>query len=215
MADTGQLTAVEHRAVAASPFAALYPSTEKIKTIVVENFPALGKLAAMRFVEWVQDHPGGVVSLPTGKTPEHFIRWVERLLKHWNEADIRRQLEGAGIDPRRKPDLHSLHFVQIDEFYPIDPRQDNSFYAYVNRFYIDGFGLDPAKALRINCAEIGLQTGQTLNEVWPDGSVDLSLRYRAARTSLERVQQDVLQRIDQWCQEYEEHIALSGALAFF
>ena len=215
MVDTGELTAVERRVVAASPFAAQYPPTEHIKTIVVEHFPALGKLAAMRFVEWVQDHPGGVVSLPTGKTPEHFIRWVERLLRHWDEADIRAELEEAGIDPGRKPDLRSLHFVQIDEFYPIDPRQDNSFYAYVNRFYIDGFGLDPAKALRINCAEIGLQAGQTLSEVWPDGTVDLSLRYRAARTSLERVQQDVLQRIDQWCQEYEEQIRALGGIGFF
>ena len=79
MAESGGLTAVEQRAVQASAFAEIYPPTEKIKTIVVENFPALGKLAAMRFIEWVQDHPGGVVSLPTGKTPEHFIRWVERL----------------------------------------------------------------------------------------------------------------------------------------
>tara|TARA_B100001123_G_C14891497_1_gene860085 strand:- start:350 stop:733 length:384 start_codon:yes stop_codon:yes gene_type:complete len=127
MVESGVLTTVEKRAVQASAFADIYPPTEKIKTIVVENFPALGKLAAMRFIEWVQDHPGGVVSLPTGKTPEHFIRWVERLTTHWDEAQIRGALEEAGIDPGRKPDLHSLHFVQIDEFYPIDPRQDNSF----------------------------------------------------------------------------------------
>ena len=56
MAASGALTAVERRAVEESPFAEIYPPTEKIKTIAVENFPALGKLAAMRFVEWVQDH---------------------------------------------------------------------------------------------------------------------------------------------------------------
>ena len=53
MAARGALTPVERRAVEASPFAEIYPPTEKIKTIAVENFPALGKLAAMRFVEWV------------------------------------------------------------------------------------------------------------------------------------------------------------------
>ena len=79
------LTAVEECALVASPFAALYPPAEKIRTIVVDNFPALGKLAAMRFLEWVQAHPGGVISLPTGKTPEHFIKWVTHLLTHWNE----------------------------------------------------------------------------------------------------------------------------------
>ena len=214
MVDTGELTKVERRAVENSPFAAQYSPTEHIKTVVVEHFPALGKLAAMRFVEWVQDHPGGVVSLPTGKTPEHFIRWVERLLRYWDEADVRDELEEAGIDLGASR-ICTACTLSIDEFYPIDPRQDNSFYAYVNRFYIDGFGLDPAKALRINCAEIGLQAGQTLSEVWPDGTVDLSLRYRTARTSLERVQQDALQRIDQWCQEYEEQIRALGGIGFF
>ena len=76
MADesTAGLSPVERRVLEGSPFAALYPPTEKIRALVVDNFPALGKLAAMRFIEWVQDHPGGVISLPTGKTPEHFIR---------------------------------------------------------------------------------------------------------------------------------------------
>ncbi len=215
MAHTQNLTPVEQRAVADSPFDALYPPTEKIKTIVVENFPGLGKLAAMRFIEWVQEHPEGVVSLPTGKTPQYFIGWVERLVRHWDEAEVQRTLVEAGVDPARKPNLRGLHFVQIDEFYPIDPRQDNSFYSYVNRFYINGFGLNPAKTLLINCAEIGLQSGQTLAEVWPDGAVDLSLRYRAARTLLEHVQQDVLQRIDQWCLEYEERIRALGGIGFF
>ena len=215
MAEPGGLTTVEQRAVQASAFAEIYPPTEKIKTIVVENFPALGKLAAMRFIEWVQDHPGGVVSLPTGKTPEHFIRWVERLTTRWGEAETRLALEDAGIDPGRRPDLRSLHFVQIDEFYPIDPRQDNSFHAYVSRFYIDGFGLDPDRALLIDCNEIGLRKGQTLAAVWPGGDVDLSLRHRAARSGLEQVQQDALQRIDQWCQEYEERIRRLGGIGFF
>ncbi|MCH2659420.1 glucosamine-6-phosphate deaminase [bacterium] len=215
MAEPGGLTTVEQRAVQASAFAEIYPPTEKIKTIVVENFPALGKLAAMRFIEWVQDHPGGVVSLPTGKTPEHFIRWVERLTTRWDEAETWCALEDAGIDPGRRPDLRSLHFVQIDEFYPIDPRQDNSFHAYVSRFYIDGFGLDPDRALLIDCNEIGLRKGQTLAAVWPGGDVDLSLRHRAARSGLEQVQQDALQRIDQWCQEYEERIRRLGGIGFF
>jgi glucosamine-6-phosphate deaminase len=215
MAARGALTPVERRAVEASPFAEIYPPTEKIKTIAVGNFPALGKLAAMRFVEWVQDHPGGVVSLPTGKTPEHFIRWVQRLSAHWDEPEIRRELEPAGIDPGRQPDLSSLHFVQIDEFYPIGSAQENSFYSYVNRFYIEGFGLSRERALLIDCDEIGLSGDQTLASVWPEGEVDLSLRHRAAHGHLEQLQQDVLQRIDQWCQEYEERIRALGGIGFF
>ena len=100
MAGAGDLTIVERKAVTASPFAELYPATEKIKTVVVENFPALGKLAAMRFIEWVQGHPDGVISLPTGKTPEHFIRWVQRVMADWDEADVRRELDA---DPCTRP----------------------------------------------------------------------------------------------------------------
>jgi glucosamine-6-phosphate deaminase len=206
---------VEKVALSASPFAALYPPTEKIATIVVETFPALGRLAAMRFVEWVQDHPGGVISLPTGKTPEHFIKWVRRLLDKWDAPDVRRLLEQAGVDPSRKPDMKSLHFVQIDEFYPMDSSQHNSFNYYVKHFYIDGFGLDPQKALLIDPLDIGLKSGQTLRDIWPDDHVDLTLRYRQATNELETKQKRMLEAVDQWCMEYEHRIRELGGIGFF
>ncbi|NIT62095.1 MAG: hypothetical protein GWN00_39645, partial [Aliifodinibius sp.] len=61
---------------------------EKIGVIQVQNFPLLGKLAALRFLEWVQNNPGGVISLPTGKTPEFFIREVNRFLNNWNKREV-------------------------------------------------------------------------------------------------------------------------------
>jgi glucosamine-6-phosphate deaminase len=211
-----RLTPVEQAAVAASAFDALYEPAEKIPTVMVDNFPALGRLAAMRFVEWVQDHPEGVISLPTGKSPEHFIRWVQRLLQTWQQAETQAELAAARIDTSRKPRLDGLHFVQIDEFYPIEPSQSNSFYAYVNRFYLEGFGLDAERALLMNCHEMGLLPGQTLQSVWGEtGEVDLSLRYRAASGHLEKEQQQALGRIDQWCQEYEERIRQLGGIGFF
>ncbi len=217
MADesTAGLSPVERRVLEGSPFAALYPPAEKIRTLVVDNFPALGKLAAMRFIEWVQDHPGGVISLPTGKTPEHFIRWVQHLLQGWGTPEICRELEEAGITPGRRPDLGSLHFVQIDEFYPIDPAQHNSFHSYVSRFYLEGFGLDPHKALLIDGTRIGLPAGHTLRSAWPADEVDLSLRYRAAHTPLEQLQQRVLAGVDQWCQEFESRVRELGGIGFF
>ncbi|NOX38110.1 MAG: glucosamine-6-phosphate deaminase [Calditrichaeota bacterium] len=209
------ISRVEQIALAQSPFDILYPPTEKIKTLVVDNFPALGKLTAMRFLEWVQQHPGGVISLPTGKTPEHFIKWVQYLLRHWEQPDVQRLLEESGVDPSRKPDMKSLYFVQIDEFYPINPWQHNSFYFYVNEFYIEGFGLDRQKALLIDGSKIGLPPGETLQTIWPDNKVDLSLRYRKATTLLEAKQKDVLANIDQWCQEYEDRIRQLGGIGFF
>ncbi|HJL63877.1 MAG TPA: hypothetical protein QGH36_06765, partial [Candidatus Marinimicrobia bacterium] len=45
----------------------------KIPYIIVDNFPRLGFITALRFLEWVSENPMGVISLPTGKTPEYFI----------------------------------------------------------------------------------------------------------------------------------------------
>ncbi|UCE47056.1 MAG: hypothetical protein JSW47_15785, partial [Phycisphaerales bacterium] len=209
------LTPVEKAAVRASAFTALYPPTEKIPTIVVENFPSLGRLVAMRFVEWVQNNPGGVISLPTGKTPEHFIKWVRRLLNGWYEPEVQKLLKEAGVDPSDKPDMTSLHFVQIDEFYPMDPSQRNSFNYYVKQFYIKGFGLDPDKALLMDPLSIGLKTGQKLQDIWPDNHVDLTLRYRQATNDFERKQKDVLEQVDQLCMQYEQRIRELGGIGFF
>ena len=210
-----QLTPVETRALEQSPLDPIYTPDEKIPVITVSNFPALGRLIAMRFIEWVQANPGGVIALPTGKTPEHFIKWVERLLTTWDAPETRALLEESGVDPGRKPDMRSLHFVQIDEFYPIPPTQKNSFYHYVRKYYLRGFGLDPKKAMLMNCAEIGLRPGETLASAWPDSRVDLSLRTRHAVTDLERVQEDVIARIDDWCRRHEEQIRSLGGLGFF
>ena len=206
---------VEEIALKKFGYKLIYPSEEKIGVIVVPSFPELGTFTALRFIEWVQNNPGGVISLPTGKTPEYFIKEVKRFLQNWNSKDTSEELSSWGIDPTKKPDMGSLHFVQIDEFYPINPSQQNSFYFYVKKFYIKGFGLDPGKAQLINCNDIGLPDGMGLNDVWPNGSVDITLRYRKPTTKLEIIQKDVIERVDQWCSEYEENIRKKGGIGFF
>jgi glucosamine-6-phosphate deaminase len=193
----------------------IYPPKEKIGVIAVDNFPALGKLAALRFIEWVQGNPDGVVSLPTGKTPEHFIKWVIHFVQNWGRREVQKELEEAGIGSSIRPKLRDLHFVQIDEFYPIHPQQHNSFFYYVKKFYIQGFGVDPKKAMLIDCTKIGLPDKMDLDDVWQDEIVDLSLRYRHGKDPQERLQKDVLERVDQWCVEYEEKVRSIGGIGFF
>lgn len=206
---------VEQIALKRSMFRPTYAPTEKIRCIIVDNFPALGKLTALRFLEWVQQNPEGVISLPTGKSPEHFIREVLRFLNNWHQKKTQEELTENGIDPEKKPTLERLHFVQIDEFYPIEPTQHNSFYAYVQQFYLGGFGLDSSKALLINCAKIGLPAHLTLRDVWPDNKVDLTLRCRTASNDLEALQKHVIENIDQWCAEFEQRIQALGGIGFF
>ncbi len=206
---------VEDHFIKNSPYDYIYTPTEKIKTVIVDNFPALGKMTALRFIEWVQNNPGGNISLPTGKTPEHFIKWVKYYLKNWKKKEVSEELQSFGIDPGITPDMKSLHFIQIDEFYPINPQQHNSFHYYVNEFYIEGFGLDPKKALLIDGSKIGLQENETLKTVWPDFTVDLTLRFRSPNSELEERQKKVLEAIDQWCQEFEEKVRRMGGIGFF
>ncbi|MBQ1280237.1 MAG: hypothetical protein IIY14_03840, partial [Bacteroidales bacterium] len=186
-----------------------------IPYITVDNFPLLGKLAALRFLEWVGENPEGVISLPTGKTPEYFIEWVKRILAQWDTEEGRQMREKHGLTLSKKPDLSLLHFVQIDEFYPIDPTQHNSFYNYVQKYYIEGFGLDPKRGFYINSNEIPLADGLTYDEVFSDGIIDLGLRYREPKSKKEELQQRSIFMIDDWCARYEENVRNLGGIGFF
>ena len=193
----------------------IYRPTEKINTLIVDNFPALGKLTALRFLEWAQQNEGWTISLPTGKTPEHFIKWLTLLLNSWNTKKTQQLLEESGVNPASKPDMKSFHFIQIDEFYPISSTQHNSFYYYVNKYYIRGLGLDPKKALLINPNSIGIDPEFTLEDIWPDHTVNLNLRTQYPRTLLEKRQQNVLAAVDQFCTDYETKIHRLGGIGFF
>lgn len=189
--------------------------SSKIPYVVVDNFPKLGLITSLRFLEWASEHPEGLISLPTGKTPEFFIRWTEYLLQNWDQKEGAELRDQFGLNVSKRPDLSGLQFVQIDEFYPIPSKQANSFYHYVMNYYIKGFGLDPRKALLINCDEIKLAGGRHFSDVFPDYKIDLSLRYRECRSSTEQVQQDSIFLIDDWCSNYEARIREKGGIGFF
>jgi glucosamine-6-phosphate deaminase len=193
----------------------IYSPREKIAAIIVDNFPALGKFVALRFIEWAQQNAGWTISLPTGKTPEHFIKWVTHILKNWRTEKVTKLLEENGLNPGAMPDMRSFHFIQIDEFYPIDSCQHNSFYFYVNKYYIEGFGLDPQKALLINANAIGLSSAQKLEDIWSEQIVDLTLRTRHPADVFEKRRRHVLDEVDQFCTEYERKIRALGGIGFF
>ena len=59
---------------------------EKIAVVEVQNVYELGQLVAIAFLEWVSANPDGVIALPTGRTPEYFIKTIERFFirNKWN-----------------------------------------------------------------------------------------------------------------------------------
>ena len=190
------------------------PSTI-IPYVIVDNFPKLGLLTALRFLEWVSENPDGVISLPTGKTPEYFIKWTQYLLENWTDIKMVELRDRYGLKDIKKPELKGLQFVQIDEFYPIRSSQHNSFNYYVTDLYIKGFGLDIKKALLINSDEIPLPGNKHFTEIFPDLNVDLSLRYRECKNPSEQIQQQAIFMIDNWCSNYERQIREKGGIGFF
>lgn len=189
--------------------------SSRIPYIVLPNFPKLGLITALRFLEWVSENPEGVISLPTGKTPEHFIKWTKYFLDKWDTDEATKIRHENGLKISKKPKLDKLHFVQIDEFYPINSSQHNSFYDYVQNFYIKGFGLDSNRALLINCDKIELENGLSYKQVFPDNKIDLSLRNREPINDFEKCQQKSIFKIDNWCSKYEEKIIEKGGIGFF
>jgi len=186
-----------------------------IPYITVDQFPELGLLTALRFLEWVSDNPEGVVSLPTGKTPEYFIKWTKYFLDNWENASNRKLMHDNGLKLVRKPELRGLRFVQIDDFYPINPNQHNSFHHFVRKYYLQDLGFDSEKSLLFNSHEIPLANGLSHQDVFPDFRIDLNLRHRDASNQAEEIQQRSIFMIDNWCMEYEQKIREMGGIGFF
>ena len=189
--------------------------TSSIPYIVLDNFPQLGLITSLRFLEWASNNPDGVISLPTGKTPEYFIKWTHHILNNWEDKIIIKLRSDNGLLIKNKPSLKNLKFVQIDEFYPLNPNQHNSFYNYVCKYYIEGFGLNFDNALLINSDKIPLINGKNRKLIFPNNQIDLSLRFRDAENKAEKEQQESILLIDQWCAEYEDKIRAMGGIGFF
>jgi glucosamine-6-phosphate deaminase len=187
----------------------------KTPYITVESFPKLGLLSALSFIEWAIENPGGVVSLPTSKTAQYFIHYTHYILDNWENNQGKELLEKYGLKGAKKPDLSNLQFVQMGDFYPISSAQHNSLYNFAKVNYIEGFGLKMENSLLIKSEDIKLADEKHFLEVFPDYNIDLTLRFREAKTAQEKIQQESVFKIDNWCTNYENDIRKKGGIGFF
>jgi len=187
---------------------------EHISVIEVDSYPELGRIMALRFIEWVQQNPEGVVSLPTGKTPEYFIRWMHHLLENWDVPEKQTLLTQYGLSTER-PDFSRLTFVQIDEFFPMPSDHPNSFIAYIKRHYLKPFGFDIERALLMDFDRLTWPEGLSVKDIFPDQFIDLSLRTRTPRNEAEIIQREAIFQLDAFAQEYEQKIRQLGGIGFF
>jgi glucosamine-6-phosphate deaminase len=205
---------VEALTLSASGRKLIYKPTEKVAVIEVDNYPGLGKTVALRFLEWVMNNPGGTVSLPTSKSAEHFIKYVSYYLQNWQTRQVQEELGVFGFDTSQKPDMSSLVFIQSQEYYPINPTQTNSARYFIQKYYFRGFGIDAKKALLMDAWTVGMPDNRIPDDIFKDNIVDLSLRVRHGRNSEERLQKQVIQKVDQYCTDYERRVRELGGIGF-
>jgi glucosamine-6-phosphate deaminase len=187
----------------------------QIPFLTVESFPKLGLLSALSFIEWVSENPNGVVSLPVSKTAQYFINYTHFILDNWDNKQGKELLEKYQLNGLKKPVLSNLQFVQMGDFYPISSEQHNSLFNFAKVNYIEGFGLKSEKSLLIKSEDIKLADDKHFLEVFPDYNIDLSLRFREAKTAIEKIQQESIFKIDNWCSNYENAIREKGGIGFF
>jgi glucosamine-6-phosphate deaminase len=224
MSDNVPTTAskVERHFLQRAPLPFLSKSEERIPVVTVENYVQLGQLTALRFLEWLQDNPEGVAALPTGKTPEYFIRWARYFLQNWDEEAKSGLLKTIGLGDKPKPSCKKVHFVQLDEFFPIDPGHERSFSYYVKKYYLEGFGFDSSRALLLDTFHIDAKKNSALARVANvetlfQGSTfaHLDLRERQPSNAQEALQKEVIAYFDRVCEDYERRIRALGGIGFF
>ena len=194
-----------------------YPDVEKVPIITVENIYELGKLVALRFLEWVLVNPTGVVALPTGRTPEYFIKTLELFKKTWTTDATQQELVKYGFDTRPEfPDMTALKFVMLDEFFPMNPMHRNSFCNYVERFYTKPMGILKENVISFDLLDSNVLS---LDELGLFSSIDLDISLvtepEANLSSALLAQKEILGKVQRFCNAIDDKIRGLGGIGFF
>ena len=188
---------------------------EQIPVVEVQNVYELGQLVAVAFLEWVSENPSGVIALPTGRTPEYFIKTIERYRSSWGAANLVKELQDLGYTPGPTfPDTSKLMFVMLDEFFPMSTTHRNSFCNYIRHFYVGPLGVPAENVIDFDLVARGIITAKEMKTF--DGiDVDLSLLTREAKTPQESASKAVLMKVQQYCDVFEDKVRDLGGIGFF
>lgn len=187
---------------------------ERIPIVEVDSYPILGQFVALRFIEWAQRNPKGVVSLPTGKTPEYFLRWMHHIIGDWDHKDVRQLRKRSGLESKM-PDLAQLYFVQSDEFFPLPSHHPKSFISFIRQHYLDALGFRADRAILMDFEQLPWPEKMNIEDIFPDQTIDLSLRTRIPDNDLEEIQREALIVLDTFALKYEQKIRDLGGMGFF
>lgn len=189
-------------------------SSEKIPIIQIDSVYALGKLTAINFIDWCKKNPSGVVSLPTGKSAEIFIKYLSHYKYNWDDASVRQELLRYGIKGEKFPDTSNLKYVQSSEFYPIEAHHEKNARSYILRYYVNLLEIKPQNLLTIDVAQQGILKQKGINAIFPKREVDLSLLDREPSNRAEDWQKQAIIEAIEYCKAYEAKIKSWGGIGF-
>ena len=97
-----------------------------MKILVVKNYEEMSSVAAEIFVGQIQAKPDSVLGLATGSTPEGLYAKL------------------AEANAEGKVDFSAVRTVNLDEYYPITPDNDQSYRYFMNKQLFDRVNIDKA-----------------------------------------------------------------------
>jgi glucosamine-6-phosphate deaminase len=207
-------TDVENKFLVKSGRQQTYPM-EYAAVIEVRNQYELGKLTALRFIEWVQYHPKGVVAFTSGNTPEFFVKFLAFYKNNWHKPQVQAELQSMGINCKNFPDTSNLKLVQIEEIYPMLESHYKKISNYIRRHYVKILNIKPENLLLMDVNATGILAEKGMNVVFMNGKVDLSIVDRKPSSQLESWQQQALSEVGEFCNNYEKKIRAWGGIDFF
>lgn len=107
-----------------------------MKIIVTKNYEEMSAVAANAVADVIKSKPDCVLGLATGSTPEGMY------------AELVKKYEGGELD------FSSVTSVNLDEYYPITPDNDQSYRYFMNKHLFDKVNVNKANTYVPNgCAE--------------------------------------------------------------
>ena len=95
-----------------------------MKVLVVDNYNELSAAAAEMLADTVKSKPDCVLGLATGSTP---IGTYEHLIQKYNAGEL---------------DFSRVKTINLDEYYPISPNNDQSYRYFMNTHLFDSVNID-------------------------------------------------------------------------
>ncbi|MBR2353585.1 MAG: glucosamine-6-phosphate deaminase [Clostridia bacterium] len=100
-----------------------------MKILVVKNYEEMSARAAEIFAAQIKSKPDSVLGLATGSTPEGLYGKL------------------AEANARGEVDFAAVRTVNLDEYYPISPENDQSYRYFMNKQLFDRVNIDKANTM--------------------------------------------------------------------